>query len=89
VLVVVASSSQTVVPLAPRSTPHARDKPGDEVQAEATDVVVSPWWSPGDDLMAIQVADGGHFLPEERPDVIADRVVAMRGRIRRASNRQQ
>lgn len=32
------------------------------------------------DDMKVEVVDGGHFLPEERPDVVADRVLAMKDR---------
>jgi pimeloyl-ACP methyl ester carboxylesterase len=32
------------------------------------------------DDMTVEVVDGGHFLPEQRPEVVADRVLAMVGR---------
>jgi pimeloyl-ACP methyl ester carboxylesterase len=35
-------------------------------------------FEPHADEMAVEVIDGGHFLPEERPDAVAERIVAMR-----------
>jgi len=31
------------------------------------------------DDMAVELVDGGHFLPEERPDAVADRILAGAG----------
>jgi surfactin synthase thioesterase subunit len=33
-------------------------------------------FEPHADDMAVEFVDGGHFLPEERPDTVADRILA-------------